>query len=72
VFGFLLRLDSELTLEDAHAELVLVEGGAPSPELGVKTHERAVHRFLQRIERDQPEPGLQGGFHGPGGPLGGD
>ena len=31
-----------------------------------------MHRLLERVERDQPQPGLQGGVHRAGGALGGE
>jgi hypothetical protein len=71
-FSLVLRLDPKLTLEDTYAELVLVERGGPSPELDVETHERAVHGFLERIEGDQPQSGLQGSVNGAGRALRGE
>jgi hypothetical protein len=70
-FGLILRLDPKFALEDSHAELVLVESGPPPAQLVVEAHQRAVHRLLERIERDKPEPGPQGRLHGAGSPLGG-
>src|SRR5262249_6625431 len=53
-------LHAELTPEDAHARLVLPEGGAPPAESLVEAHQRSMGRLLQRIERDEPERGLEG------------
>ena len=61
-----LGLDAELAPEDAHAELVLPEGAPTSAELGVEAHQRSVDRFLERIEGDEPERGLQRGLRQPG------
>ena len=44
--GVGLRLRPEVVPQDVHALLVLAEGGAPLPQLGVQAHQRAVHRFL--------------------------
>ncbi len=56
------RLGVELALESGDADLVLVQGGAAAPELGVETHERAVHGLVERIERQDPESRLHGGL----------
>ena len=63
------RLDAKLAPEDTDAHLVLPEGTPASAELNVEAHQRPVDGFLKRIEGDEPERGLQGGFRQPGGPL---
>ena len=63
------RLHSELVLQDTDAQLILAKRGPPTAKPGVEAHERAVHGLLERIQRDQPSPGLQGGLHRPGGAL---
>ena len=61
-----LGLDAELAPEDADAELVLPEGAPTSAELGVEAHQGPVDGFLERIEGDEPERGLERGFRQPG------
>src|SRR5690242_19344513 len=51
--GLLLRLDTELAREHAHALLVLAQRRAPSAGVGVEAHQRAVRWLLQRIEGQQ-------------------
>ena len=53
--GALFRLDPGLALQHGHAELVLPKGATPPAELGIQAHQRAGHRLLQGIERDEPE-----------------
>lgn len=53
-----LGLCAELALERGDARLVLAERRRPAPTPRVETHERAVRGLLQRIEREQPERGL--------------
>ena len=53
-------LGSQLALERRHTDLVLAESGPAPAELGVKAHERPVHRFLEGVEGHQPQSGLHG------------
>ena len=53
-----LGLGVELPLQRVHAELVLAHGGVPAPEPGVQAHDGAMDGLLQRIEREEPEAGL--------------
>lgn len=53
--GLLLRLDSQLSLQGAYTDLVLLEGRPPAAESGVEAHEAPVDRLLKRIERDQSQ-----------------
>ena len=46
-------LDAQLALQRSNAALILAQRSASPPELGEGAHERAVHCFLQRIEREQ-------------------
>ena len=49
-----LRLCPQLPLQRADAHLVLLERGSPPPLAGIEPHERAVHIFLQGVQRQQP------------------
>ena len=62
-------LGVQLALEGGDAHLVLAQGGAPPPELGIETHERSVHGLLERIEGEEPEGRLHGGLRRAGGAL---
>ena len=52
--GFRLRLHTQLRCQHAHAFIVLAHGRRPVAGLGVQAHERAVGRFVQRIQRQPP------------------
>ena len=45
----------ELPLKHRDALLVLAERGTTSSEVGVQPHQRAVHGFLQGVERQQAQ-----------------
>src|SRR5262245_21560112 len=53
-----LRLGPKLSLERRHAELILAEGRASPPGLGVDLHQHPVGALLQRIELKQPQGSL--------------
>src|SRR5215470_184558 len=60
LLGGFLRLNTELTLEDVDAELILTQRRrAPTLE-GVEAHECSMGHFLQRIEAEQSQRGLNG------------
>ena len=63
------RLDAELPPERADTLLVLPKCGRPPPEIGVEPHQRAMHRLLQGIERQQLERRAHGGLRGARLPL---
>ena len=64
--GLGLRLDAELAAEHGDALLVLPERRAPPPEVGVEAHQRAMHRFLQRVQREQSQRRLHARLGGAG------
>jgi hypothetical protein len=59
LLGVGLRPHAELPLEPLHAVLVLTKRGRAPTMVGVETHERPVHRLLQRVEAEQ----LEGRLH---------
>ena len=68
-FRLPLRLDAQLAREDAHTLLVLAKRGAAPAALRVQPHQRAMHRLLQRVERQQLQRGLHGRLTGVNLPL---
>jgi hypothetical protein len=58
--GFFLRVGTKLIGKGANALLILTECGAVLPGPGVQPHERALRRFVQRVER-HPAPGMRDG-----------
>jgi hypothetical protein len=58
--GLRLGRCAELPLQGIHAELVLAQPGLPAPEPDIEPHDRAVDGLLQRVQREQAEPGLEG------------
>ena len=63
LFALRLRLDAELTLENADTDLVLAEGRRPPAQLDVEPHHRAMGRLLQGVEGEEPQPRLQRRLH---------
>ena len=62
LLGGFLRLNTELTVEDVDAELILTQRrGAPALP-GIEAHERAMGHFLQRIEAEQSQRRLDRRF----------
>ena len=57
-----LGLDAELAAEHAHAVLVVAQRRAAPTEIRVQPHQRAVHRLLQRVQRQQPQRRLHRGL----------
>jgi hypothetical protein len=48
-------LGVQFALQDSDAHLVLAQGGASPPELGIEAHERSVYGLLEGVEGQQPE-----------------
>src|SRR5262249_46085092 len=60
LFGGSGGLGAKFTLEDIDAHLVLPEPRATPTLLGVEGHQRLMHRFLRRIQAEEPYGGLDG------------
>src|SRR5262249_5351133 len=58
--GFRLRLRVELALERIHAELVLAQCCLPATKPCIERHDGAVHRLLERVQREKTKTGLDG------------
>ena len=65
-----LGLGVELPLQRIDAEVVLAERGFPTSEPRIEPHERAVNGFLQCIQGEEAEAGLDGALGGAGPLLG--
>src|SRR5262245_6242944 len=64
-----LGLGPQLLLEDRYAALVLSQGGTTPLGVGIELHQCAVNGLLERIEREEPERGLNGVLRGASRPL---
>ncbi len=60
--GFGLGRRVELAPQRLHAELVLAQCGFPAPKPRVELHDDAMHRLLQRVQRQETKTGLDGRF----------
>src|SRR5262249_16344361 len=65
LLGGFLGLDAELSLEDIDAELILAQRRRAPALAGVETHERPMGHFLERIETEHSQGGLNGRLRGP-------
>src|SRR5215469_9178358 len=65
LLGGSLGLDAELTLKDIDAELILPQRRRTPALVGVEAHECPMRHFLQRIEAEQSQRGLNRGLRGP-------
>ena len=65
LLGLALGFDAKLPMEHGQAVLVLPERGAPPPLLGVKPHQRAMHRLLKGVQGQELERRLERRLAGP-------
>src|SRR6516164_3069704 len=64
LLGGFLGLDAKLAVEDVDADLILAQRGRAPALAGVEAHEGPMRHFLQGIEAEQTQRGLNGRLRG--------